>query len=335
MASGPGIFGLSRSDRGIVVFHLWQSLSYGPRLLLSFGLIISGFALQLVSGITGYDALLLIAGTVLIFGGNLFLLVKGYDNRVDQGHLDPRAQWEPVGIDKLRELVALDRRMGKWDTSILDVTNKRGFWAFIMVTAGLGAAILLAPGILRLLALDAALLLLPHWLTGTRRLLRLPMLMVKAEAILAVLETVGPDIEGWDLEVLMELRGKETQLPQDIKFRLMPANKDKATAVPAASEAGDFLGFYGQCSTNDVQGRSFPYFYTVLVAKKGYGLKQLFDSYKKPRGIFTDYDVQEEVETFVIRQSTDKKQGYHTNPVDAVTIFQAGLGQARLTLGGK
>ncbi|GBE58383.1 hypothetical protein BMS3Abin01_01319 [bacterium BMS3Abin01] len=41
------------------------------------------------------------------------------------------------------------------------------------------------------------------------------------------------------------------------------------------------------------------------------------------------------METFVIRQSTDKKQGYHTNPVDAVTIFQAGLGQARLTLGGK
>ena len=324
MASGSSVFGLSRSDRGIVVFHVWQSLSYGPRMALSFLLILGGFALQLATALLDYDLLLIIAGCALIFTGNLFLLVKGYDNRVDQRYLDPQARWEPVGIEKLRELVALDKQLSRWDTSVMDVTNKRGFWAFIIVAAGLGAGILFAPGVLRILALDAALLLLPHWLTGTRRLLRLPKLMVKAEAILGVLETVQPEIEEWDLEVLMELRGKETQLPQDIKFRLMPAKKDD-----------DFLGFYGQCSTNDVQGQSFPYFYTVLVARQGYGLKQLFDAYKKPRGIFTDFDVQGEVETFVIRQSTGKKQGYHTNPVDAVTVFQAGLGVAKLVVDGK
>ncbi len=340
MASASGASTLSRSGRGIVIFHLWQSLSYGPRLLLSFSLIAAGFLLQLASGFSDYGALLIVAGAVLLFSGNLFLLVKGYDNRVEQGRLDPAASWEPVGIEKLRRLVALDRQMGKWDTSYMDITNKRGFWAFVVLAGALGAGILFMPGVVRLLALDAALLLLPHWFTGTRRLLRLPKLMVKAEAILGVLETVQPEIEDWDLDVLMELKGKDVQLPQDIKFRLMPkkeeGGEEGAEAAPVGrSGAGDFLGFYGQCSTNDVQGTSYPYFYTVLVARKGYGLKQLFESYKKPRGINADFDTEDEVETFVIRQSTGKKQGYHTNPVDAVTVFQAGLEVARKAVAGQ
>jgi len=380
MAAGGSILKLGEQERGIVIFHLWQGLAYGARMALSFGLILAGLVVQLLTAIAeGYELLTALGGAVLILAGNLFLLVKGYDNRVEQRYLDPTVQWEQVGMEKLRELVSLDKQLQTWDRSLMDITNRTGLLAFLIVAGGLGAAMLLAPDILKLLALDAALLLLPHWLTGTRRLLRMPKLMVKAEAILAVLETAAPELEGWDLDVLMELKGKGggkgTQLPQDIKFRLMlkpgitgeggadqgradqgrgdaaddraaqeQAPDDQAHQAPddqapddqgsaaATPGPGDFLGFYGQCSTNDVQGVSYPYFYTVLVAKKGYGLKELFDSYKKPRGIYADYDEQDEVETFVIRQSTRKKQGYHTNPVEAMTVFQEGMGQARLAV---
>lgn len=326
MASGSNILTLSRPDRGIVVFHLWQSLSYGARMALSFLLILAGFAVQIASGFVDYGLLLIITGAVLIFTGNLLLLVKGYDNRVDQRYLDPAASWESVGIDKLRELVALDKKLSRWDASVMDITNPRGLWSFIILLALMVAAVIFLPGVVKVLAIDAGLLLFPHWYTGIRRLLRMPKLIVKAESILGVLETASPYLDDWDIDVMMEIRGKQTQLPQDIKFRLMPKK-----------EGGDggFLGFYGQCSTNDVQGKSYPYFYTVIVAKNGYGLKELSSNYQPPSGIVAEFDTQGEVETFVIRQYADKKTGYHTNPVAAAGIFQAGLSQAQLAVASK
>lgn len=331
MADRTTAIRLSKQDRGIVVFHLWQSLAYPARLLLSFSLILGGFALQLVSGLTAYEEALAVSGVVLILLGNLFLLVKGYDNRIDQGRLVPQDQWESVGIEKLRELVALDKQLSRWDRSLIDVTNPLGLVTFLVVLGIIGIIVVFLPGAPRVLAVDAAVLLVPHWVTGVRRLLRLPKLLVKARAMHEVLEMVQPHAQGWKVDVLMEIRGKETQLPVDIKFRMMP----EAKGGEGREDGDDFLGLYGQCSTNDVQGTSYPYFYAVLVARKGFGLGELYKSYQKPRDTTVEFDTQGEVETLVIRQDTDIRNGYKTNEVAAVSIFQAGFNLAQQAVAAK
>ena len=73
---------LNKSNQDVVVFHFWKSLSYYPRLALSLGLILTGFILQ-------FYMLNLIPGIFVIFVGNIFLLVKGYHNKVKVGKFDP------------------------------------------------------------------------------------------------------------------------------------------------------------------------------------------------------------------------------------------------------
>lgn len=332
MASQMTFFRLSEDDRGVVIFHIWKSLSYGRRLLLSFSLIAAGFVVQVLTGAIYY-------GAPLVLAGNLFLLVKGYDNRVEQGALDPQAQWEPVGKVKLRELVNLDKKLKMWDTSYIDITNTHGQVLFIVLAGGLGAITWYTRGLIQALAVDAMLLFLPHWLTGTRRYLRLPKLMVKAEALLAVLDAMKPDIEGQELDVLMQLQGSGSggkkdisgsgkgngdQIPADVKFR-----------IKFDGQSRNFLGFYGQCATNDVQGKSFPYFYVVSVAKQGSGLQPVYDGYQAPAGVVKEFETTGGIETLVVRQDTAPAKGYYTDPAQALKVFYEGYRLAAAIAGKK
>jgi hypothetical protein len=117
---------------------------------------------------------------------------------------------------------------------------------------------------------------------------------------------------------MMLLRGAEAKLPDDVKFK-----------VDIQDHHPDFLGLYGQVVLNEVQGSSFPYFYVVLVARRGFGLTEAKESYIDPRGMTTELKYQGEVEVFVIRQTTTKTSGYHTKPTKALRIFLEGLGLAK------
>ena len=112
----------------------------------------------------------------------------------------------------------------------------------------------------------------------------------------------------------MLLRGGT--IPDDLKFRVDIKDRDK-----------DFLGLYGQVVLNEVQGKSYPYFYVVLVARRGYGLEATGKGVFRP-GVTTEFKVQDQVEVFVIRQKTTKTSGYHTKPGDALLILGDGLGLA-------
>ena len=79
-------FLLSKSEQGMVVFHLAKSMKYKFRLTLSILLILSGFILQ-------YKMLNVIPGIFLVLAGNLFLLVKGYDTRIKLDKFKPDAEW--------------------------------------------------------------------------------------------------------------------------------------------------------------------------------------------------------------------------------------------------
>ncbi len=290
-------------DRAVVVFHLLPSLEYGPRMAAAFGLIAAGFAVQLAM-------MAVLPGVFLIAAGNLLLLVRGYDNRVDFATFDPTAEWERVELERLDDLIALHRQMRRWDISALDITNILGAALFLLITFTTTAVAIFARGPLQILVIDAMVLLLPHWLTGVRSILVQPKLMVRVNTFREVLEESAAELADHEVNLLMLLSGSTTKIPDDLKVRIDIKDRDP-----------DFLGLYGQVVLNEVQGRSYPYFYAVLVARRGYGLDKAKDAYSPPSNVTTEHNVQDKVEVLVIRQTTTKTSGYHTELVDAVRIL--------------
>lgn len=303
--------GGQRNGRDLVVFLVWQSLPYVPRVALSFLLILGGLAVQVYTESLWY-------GLAPIALGNLLLLVRGYDNRVDLKRFSPGAEWEKVDRKKLDQVIELDKNIRRWDRSLIDITNVWGALLFVLAVAGLVTAAILLTGIGRILAIDAMVLLLPHWVTGVRSVLRLPQVVVRAEAISKVLDG-GAEMIGDDkVEILVLFKGKEVLLPEDVKFRISFPGQDEG-----------FLGLYGQVVINNVQGRSYPYFYVVMVARKDYGLREAYKRLSPPGNIIKEIDDEDEVEFIVIRQETTRTSGYHTKPADAMAVFIAGYQFAR------
>ena len=299
-----------KQDRGVVVFLVLPSLTYGVRMWLAFALIVAGIGMQLL-------AQEFLVSVVLVAVGNLLLLVKGYDNRVDFGAFDPEAHWERVEREKLSELKTLDAKIKRWDRTTLEVSNPLGLVVFLLVVAGLAALVVTGTGVVRILAIDAAVLLVPHWLTGIRKALRTPGLLVRIEAIESVLERAARRLKDHRVTVLMLLTGSEAKLPEDVKFK-----------VDIEGQHPDFLGLYGQVVLNDVQGTSYPYFYVVLVAKDGFGLRDAYQQFQPDEDITKEFKREDQVEVMVIRQYTTDKSGYHTKPLIANGIFYAGLNVA-------
>ena len=303
-------------DRAIVVFHVLPSLEYGTRMIAAFGLMAAGFAVQLAM-------MAVLPGVLLIAGGNLLLLVRGYDNRVDFGAMDPTAEWERVEIDRLEDLVKLHKRMRKWDLSILDITNAAGAVLFLVIAATTAALAVFSGGILRILVIDAMVLLLPHWVTGVRSILVRPKLMVRVDAVRDVLERSARALAEHEVNLLMLLSGSSTKIPDDIKFK-----------IDIKDRHPDFLGLYGQVVLNEVQGRAYPYFYAVLVARRGFGLEKASSAHGAPPKVTIELNEQDKVEVLVIRQTTTKTSGYHTESIDAVKILRFAIRVAEQTAGG-
>jgi hypothetical protein len=306
---------LSAEQQGIVVFWVWTSLAYWRRMLLSWMCILAGFLLQYQWSGNWYA---IGAGFGLIFVGNLFLLVAGYDNRVNFAKYSPSAAWERVEPTKLAEIKELVKKMKRWDRNALDASNWLGkltlivflFIAVIMLLSALGTE----NRPLLILSIDALLLLFPHWVTGTRKILTQPNLLAKIKIIERLEQKVASELKEHQLEPLLLLQGAENKFPSDVKFRVNIQNHHP-----------DFLGLYGQIVLNSVNGSSYPYFYVVVVAKKGYGLENPFKQYAPPSNITKEYKGEGDVEVIVIRQTTSSTSGYHTNDGAIQRIFLEGL----------
>ncbi len=303
-------------DRAIVVFHVLPSMKYPTRMAAAFGLMAAGFAIQLAM-------MAVLPGVLLIAAGNLLLLVRGYDNRVDFGAFDPTAEWERVEIERLDDLVELHGRMRKWDSSLLDITNVAGAALFLVVAGTITAVAIFSWGALQILVIDAMVLLLPHWFTGVRSILVRPKLMVRVEAIRDVLRQSAQVLADHKVNLLMLLNGSTTKIPDDVKFK-----------VDIKDRHPDFLGLYGQAVLNEVQGRSYPYFYAVLVARRGFGLEGARYGHQAPPEVTIELNEQDKVEVLVIRQTTTKNSGYHTEPLDAVAILHFAVEVAGKVAGG-
>lgn len=294
-------------DRPIVVFHVWPSLLYGTRLVAAFALLITGLGVQLATTSV-------FPGVLLIALGNLVLLVRGYDNRVDQASFDPAAEWERVDISRLDDLKKLHREMRRWDVNALDVTNIGGGILFVGIAIAMGIVAVMLHGPLSILVIDAMVIFLPHWLTGTRSILTLPNLMVRVDLIQYLLRRFERRLANHRVHLLTLLRGGQTKIPDDVKFK-----------VDIQDHHRDFLGLCGQVVINEVNGTSYPYFYVVLVGRKGYFKGTDLKQYTAPHKMTKEFKVQDQVDVVVLRQTTTKTSGYHTNPAHALKIFHEGL----------
>jgi hypothetical protein len=287
-----------------------------------------GIAFTAIAAGLGFQALggTLLPGLLLVLAGNLLLLTRGYDNRVDFGKYDPATAWERAGIEKLAEIRRLERRMRSWDFSILDVTSALGATILVVLLGALGALAWFATGVARILAIDGLVLLAPHWLTGIRRILTLPGLLVKVRTIESLLKDAQEEIGRHRLDVLVLLAGEGTaRLPVDVKFKIVPEGANE-----------DFLGLYGQVSLNEVQGTSYPYFYVVVVARRGFGLEGEFVAYQPPyRTVVKEFKTRDDVEVLVLRQHADRRGGWHTKPASQRILLREGLRLAERVAPGR
>jgi hypothetical protein len=304
---------LNSSDQGIVEFKTWKSLMYNTRLLISLGFIITGFIFQYLS----YNIL---PGVVIIFLGNILLLPSGYTNRVNLGQFDPQSDWEKAEKRKLDELLTLDRKIRKWDLSTIDVSNALGGFLFFILLGVIGYLGWLAffendNKTMQIITVDAAVLLIPYWLTGLRSIFTVPKLTKKIKLINTLLSQVEPQLQAHKVEYFLLLKGKDTQVPTDVKFKVNIANQHK-----------DFLGFYGQVTLNNVQGTFYPYFYVVMVARKDFGLQQVYQSYRHSLQTVKEFKKQKDVEVLVIRKNAKVgAKGYYTSKNQVQYIFLEGL----------
>lgn len=308
---------LTKSEQGIVVFHFWKNLNYTVRMFLSFTLILAGIAFQ-------YTTFDLLPGIVLVLSGNVLLLVKGYDSRIKLGTFQHESEWvaaEPAQLDKIAEL---NKKVRKWDISAFDITSGYGAFLFILIIISLILLIANNPfhgyQSLILLATNVVILIIPHWFTGVRRITTLPALVNKIGLYRGIVKNFNDDLKEDKVSFLMHLKGKDKKMPADVKMKIRLKN-----------QSDDFLGMYAQISLNNVQGKDYPYFYVVLVAKESSGIiRNKLRGLEMPRNVISEYSTQDDAEILVIRQFTTKKSGYHTDARAIDTILRTGLKAGRL-----
>jgi len=92
----------------------------------------------------------------------------------------------------------------------------------------------------------------------------------------------------------------------------------------------EFIGLQGQISINAVKSRNYPYFYIVLIARPGFGLFGKFKSLKVSLdGVTVEQKKTKDADVIVIRRTTTKTSGYHTDQKMQEYILTEGIKAAK------
>ncbi len=327
-----------RDRRHLLQFYLAPRLDYGMRLFWAALLILVGLGIQLFSPFSS-PVLTIVLSLPLLLAGTTFLLVRGYNLRPQQPLY--QGNWEKTTRDRFARLRELEDEVKSWDESFTDLTCVSGVVALAAMAIGLLVLWIIldrSSGTrpwAAVLVLDAAVLLLPHWITGTRRGWRPVALRQQVDSLEIALGAIEKFKEpACQIQPMFEMAGKgESQVP--INARVFVRFPDGPS---------QFLGMQLQVALNNVQGTSYPYLYAVIVAQRPFRLldrflpairQQLQDS--KPAGdgilaalqrlkqsaLTVESSTENDVEVIVIRQQTSKTSGYHTDPAMVRHIAQS------------
>ena len=299
-----------RERRHLLQFYVAPRLTYGGRTLAALGPIALGLALQFL--LPWSDPRLGLNFTLpLLFAGNLFLLVRGYD--LKPGGLRGSGEWERSSREAFRGVLDLDRQVARWDQTLVDITCVGGAFFFLLL-GGLtfGAVVILGAiggaegeGWAIVLAGDAAVLLIPHFVTGTRRGWRPTALRERIESLEIVMKVLEAfHFPACQIQPMLYVAGtNERKTPSDARVFIR---------FPDASES--FLGLQFQVSINEVKGTKFPYLYAVIVAKPEFGLMSHRATIERHCAkLLVEPGDESDVDVVVIRRKTTKTSGYHTN----------------------
>lgn len=303
---------------GEIKFYILKSLPYYPRLYLTIGLLILGFGLQVLT-------LSVSPGIFFILGAMYMGLAAGYTSSPSLGG---STFWKEVDWTAFEEIVKTSERNKRWDVAWLDITNLRGLILFALV-AGHAVALyhFLAPQAERLVLIyscDVLALAIPLWFTGVRSKFTNDKVVVKVEEFLAIRRRYEKVLrENGDIFVpMLEI----TPVDTDTSLQETPEGLDQEVPTDAQLRVQfedmhrDYYGLQAQVTINEVQGKKYPYFYCVLVAKKGTVDWQEFKEVDSGR-IVVEFQGQRDVEVLVIRQRTTKNSGYHVERRAADRIF--------------
>jgi len=311
-------------------FHIAKFLPYNQRLGLIALLLVAGVALQIFAHWLWVGALLLLAATLLG-------IVKGYSTDIRDARIHKR-EWRACTQKEFDRVTSLYDRTQQWDKAWVDITCGRGFLGLILAAGAVAGVYFFfrsldfeTEGVRyeNLVLIDAIVLLVPHWVTGVRTILKRDQLIIK----MRIYDLIGRHFEEVkakteELRPMLETgRSADGDVPTDAKLMIHFHDTDP-----------EFLGLQGQTSINSVQGTDYPYFYCVLIARAGFDLKGKAHRSGKLRGqrIVYEFDRQgkgdDAVDVLVVRQATTKTSGYHTKPGRAREIFHDALTVARAVL---
>jgi len=338
-----------RERRHLLQFYLFAKMDYGLRLAWAGALIGAGLVIQLLC-ITFEPAPVLMATLPLLLFGTIMLLARGFD--LTPTHRLSGGEWEKTTRDRFREVRRLESQVQSWDEALIDVTCASGVVVFLLVGGGVAAVcffMLQTHHSLQneaiLFAADAAVLILPHWITGTRRGWRPVALRQQLDSLETALSAIEDfEAPACQIQPMFEMTGKGK--------KRTPNAARAFIRFPDGPE--DFLGIQFQVSLNDVQGTKYPYLYAVIIAKEPFGLLEkhlstirnrlqtprkhgggLLD-FLKPResgGLTVESSREEDVDVIIIRQHTTKESGYHTDASACSRIARAAWSSSTEVLG--
>jgi len=306
-----------------VHFHFAKSMTYDVRIMVYAGVMALGLLLQVIalSPLPGIPFLIIAVG---------LMLVKGYDSRARLKKFQPDANWTDVDMERIQQIEAIRKRNQEWDKDAIDITNFRGFFVLFLltiVTIALTVAMFTITrhfGASMIIPVDAFIIFVPFWLTGLRFVLMQPNLAVKIRVLKRLEEyfqKLQVDGEAFVPALMLATDKKGASIPNDARFTIRFAK------VPSG-----FYGLQAQININLVQGNSYPYFYCVIAAKPGFGLKRFLDSVKQTKKVICEYQEDAQAEVLVIRQFTTKKSGYHTNDKACWEILWIAVDAARTVI---
>jgi hypothetical protein len=233
-----------------------------------------------------------------------------------------KLDWKEVTPDKIDQVLAHCRKIKKFRSQNLGcflgiIIVMIVFVSFLFpVLSDLSAPFSLVAAII-----DAVVLFSGVMLSGRKSAWMPHALDVKAEIVKRFLQSpMIKDDPGLHAVPYLEIgQTSGGGYPNDTRFLV------KFKDAPDA-----FIGLQGQISINNVKSRAYPYFYTVVIARHEFQLLDKFRSLKISLDKITlETKRAGEVDVVVIRQTTTKTSGYHTNGKTQNYILQNSIKLAK------
>ncbi|MBN1879371.1 hypothetical protein JW823_04595 [bacterium] len=290
--------------RDSVHFYFAKSMAYERRIIVATAMLFLGllFQVMVLNPLPGIPFLIIAVG---------LMLVKGYDSRARLKKYQPDTNWTDVDMERIEQIEDLRKRNQEWDKDSIDISNLRGCMMFLVMGIAVTALTVLTLVFTKnivvalIIPVDAIFLFVPMWFTGMRFILSQPNLAVKIRVLKLVegyFQKLKEENEQFVPALMLTKDEKGNAVPIDARFTI------RFGQTPAG-----LYGLQAQININLVQGNSYPYFYCVIAAKPGFGLKRFIGEETQIKKVIIEYQEDANAEVLVIRQFTTKTSGYHTN----------------------